>query len=31
MNYEFNVKEKKVTLHETYPSYSDAEKKYSNS
>ena len=31
MTYEYNLKEKKLNLHETYPSYTEAEKKYSNS
>lgn len=31
MTYEYNLKEKKLNLHETFPSYSDAEKKFSNS
>lgn len=31
VTYEYNLKEKKLNLHETYPSYSEAEKKFSNS
>lgn len=31
VTYESNLKEKKLSLHETYASYTEAEKKFSNS